>query len=45
MHRSFTQLRNLVFAVLLRAEKLSLSHGGLGDQVPGEAGQGVIPQV
>lgn len=45
MHASFMQLRGLVLAVLLRAEELSVSHRGLGDQVPGEAGQGVIPQV
>lgn len=45
MHASFMQLRGLVLAVLLRAEELSVSHRGLGDQVPDEAGQGVIPQV
>lgn len=39
------QLRFLVVAVLLRAGELSVSHRGLGDQVPGEAGQGVTPQV
>lgn len=39
------QLRNLVLAVLLRAEQLSLSHEGLGDQVLGEVGQGGFPQV
>lgn len=45
MHTSLMQLRGLVLAVLLRAEELSVSHRGLGDQVSGEAGHGVIPQV
>lgn len=39
------QLRNLVLVVLPRAEQLSLSHEGLGDQAPGEVGEGVFPQV
>lgn len=44
MHTSFMQLRYLVLAVLLRAGELSVSHRALGDQVPGEASQGVTPQ-
>lgn len=42
MRRSLMQLRNLVLAILLRAEKLSLSCGGLEDQVPGDP-TGVTP--
>lgn len=39
------QLRVLFLAVLQRAEDLFINQKGLGDQVPGEGGQGVIPQV
>lgn len=45
MHTSSTQLRGLFLAVSSRTEELSISHRGLGAEVPGEAGQGVNSQL
>lgn len=45
MHTSFMQLRGLFLAVSPRAEELSISHRGLGEQVLGEARWGGIPQL
>jgi len=45
VHAPSMQLKGLFLTVSPRAEELSIRHRGLGDQVPGEAGQEVIPQL